>query len=369
MGDGILWVCFGARGLRWGWSVALFLAVYFLELLILSPYLSAVFGAGDLSVRDFTAIRMSALEAVSLAMILVAASVVALVEGRSLLDFNLRGPRGVRHFLAGLGAGFAALSLLVGALAMGGWIHFGGVALSGTAIMTNALLWGLCFLLVGCAEEGIFRCYLQSTLARSITFWQALGTVAFFSIDLLLKAWVNLDILAVLSLNILKTSVGGAPGVYALALLGVAPCLALHLRKAPGSSFWYAAWVTSTLFGFVHTGNGGENWVGIFQAAFVGVIFCVSIRVTGSAWWAIGCHAGWDWAQTYFYGTPDSGLVGKGHLLDSTITGNPLWSGGADGPEGSVLGVGVLLLLLAWLLARYGRRSVAIAAVPELTAD
>ena len=120
--------------------------------------------------------------------------------------------------------------------------------------------------------------------------------------------------------------------------------------------FWQAAWVTSTAFGFIHTGNNGENWIGIFAAAFIGFVFCVSVWVTGSAWWAIGCHAAWDWAETYFYGTADSGFVARGHFLSATTTGNPLWSGGTDGPEGSLLVIAVSFLLLLALLIIYGPR-------------
>ena len=104
-----------------------------------------------------------------------------------------------------------------------------------------------------------------------------------------------------------------------------------------------------------HTGNNGEHWVGIFAAAFIGFVFCVSVWVTGSAWWAIGCHAAWDWAETYFYGTADSGFVAPGHLFTSSPAGNPLWSGGTVGPEGSLLIIPVVLLILAWLLIFYRR--------------
>ena len=88
----------------------------------------------------------------------------------------------------------------------------------------------------------------------------------------------------------------------------------------------------------------------------------MSVRVTGSAWWAIGCHAAWDWAETYFYGTPDSGFVAQRHFLTTTPTGNTLWSGGTDGPEGSLLVAPVILLLLGILLAVYGRKREAVAA-------
>ena len=106
----------------------------------------------------------------------------------------------------------------------------------------------------------------------------------------------------------------------------------------------------------MHTGNGGENWIGILQAAVIGFVFCMSVRFTGSAWWAIGCHAAWDWAETYFYGAADSGMQGQGHLLSAAPAGNPLLSGGADGPEGSLLGLPLMVLLGLVVLVLYARR-------------
>ena len=94
----------------------------------------------------------------------------------------------------------------------------------------------------------------------------------------------------------------------------------------------------------------------IFAAATIGFVFCVSVRVTGSAWWAIGCHAAWDWAETYFFGAADSGNVATGHYLTTSPVGNVLWSGGTDGPEGSLLVLAVISLLLVALVAIYGRK-------------
>ena len=88
----------------------------------------------------------------------------------------------------------------------------------------------------------------------------------------------------------------------------------------------------------------------------------VSVRVTGSAWWASGCHASWDWAETYFYGAADSGNVASGHYLTTTPAGPAFWSGGTDGPEGSVLVLGAVLLLLVALVVLYGRKKPAVAA-------
>ena len=344
---GFEWALMGPRGLRVGWSILLFAAVYYLFRLILETVFFTVGLVSETS--DFTAVSVLFGEMVPFLALLGAAAVMGLIERRRILDYNLTGPGRARHFLSGVAAGFAALSLLAGILALGGWLRFGPAAHSPGAILRFAALWGCAFLLVAAVEEGLFRCYMLFTLTRGISFWWALAAEIAICLYLVLSG-------------------GGheAWGVYAAAALGFFPCLILHLKAAPRSGgFWQAAWVTSTIFGFYHTSNYGENWIGIFAASFIGFVFCVSVRVTGSVSWAIGCHAAWDWAETFFYGTADSGLQGQGHFLSASPAGNPLWSGGADGPEGSLLVLGVILLLLLLLLVLYGRRKVAAPAAQQ----
>jgi len=333
---GLKWVFVGPQGLRAGWSVLIFIALF----LLLTSGLAFIFfklhlvskGGGFGPRQAFFGELMQVISLVA------AAAIMAVIERRHILDYNLRGPRRALHFASGCVVGFAALSALVGSLAWGGWLHFGPAALHGSQIAKYGAAWAATFLLVGCFEEGSMRCYLQYTLTRGINFWWAAGLIALMCISLIFRTHGN-----------------GAWGVYAIALLGVLPCFMLHVQKAPSAGFWQAAWFTSTLFGFGHTSNNGENWVGIFAAAFIGFVFCVSVWLTGSAWWAIGCHAAWDWAETYFYGTADSGLVARGHLLSSSPAGNPLWSGGTDGPEGSLLIIPIVLLILALLFLIYRR--------------
>ena len=47
--------------------------------------------------------------------------------------------------------------------------------------------------------------------------------------------------------------------------------------------------------------------------------------------------------------------MAKGHLLTATPAGPAFWSGGTDGPEGSVLVLAVIALLLLAVLVFYGR--------------
>lgn len=341
-------IFFGSHGLRAGWSLLIFAFLLFVLAPVFGTFLSfLVFDVKGLSILAGSPLYTILGEMEWIAALLAAILIVAALEGRNPLDYNLSGPNWLSHFLAGVAAGFLALSLLVGTLDAFGWVHFGPVALSGMRIFKYAVLWGLAFALVALFEEGTFRGYLLHTFTRGVNFWWALACIV------PLCLWLAL------------TSSGTVGwGVYAVALACFFPCLILEYRKAPRSGFWQAAWVTSVGFGFIHTFNHGETWIGILAASSIGLVFCVSVRVTGSAWWAIGCHASWDWAESYFYGTADSGFAARGHLMTTSPTGSPLWSGGAAGPEGSLLVLPVMLLLLAAVVLLYGRRKSALARQP-----
>lgn len=104
-----------------------------------------------------------------------------------------------------------------------------------------------------------------------------------------------------------------------------------------GVGFWWAAAVSSVIFALVHLGNSGEGAIGIFAVFCAGMLFCFFVRRTGNLWFAIGFHVAWDWAQTYFYGVPDSGITAAGNLFHSHFTGPQWLTGGSVGPEGSYL--------------------------------
>lgn len=115
-----------------------------------------------------------------------------------------------------------------------------------------------------------------------------------------------------------------------------------------GIGFWPSAVILSLAFGALHLGNGGEAWLGILAAALIGFFFCLTLRRTGTLWWAVGFHMSWDWAETYLYAVPNSGTTMPGHLLSSSFHGSPWLSGGSVGPEGSVLAIVTVALL--WIV-------------------
>ena len=114
-----------------------------------------------------------------------------------------------------------------------------------------------------------------------------------------------------------------------------------------GVGFWSSAVALSCAFGLIHLRNGGEQWPGLLAAAAIGLFFCLTLRRTGSLWFAVGFHAAWDWGETFFYSVPDSGMVAPGHLLSSSLQG-PSWiSGGSVGPEGSVFCF--VIIAMSWI--------------------
>ena len=122
----------------------------------------------------------------------------------------------------------------------------------------------------------------------------------------------------------------------------------LH-ELARGVGFWPAAVATSLLFGWEHLAEGDPAMgsLGVFAFAMVA---CASLRATGSLWFAIGYHAAWDYGESGVLGIPDSSFLLSGALGETRVTGMPLLTGGAAGPEGSVLTLALLAVLFAWFV-------------------
>ncbi|BCJ37406.1 hypothetical protein Athai_49090 [Actinocatenispora thailandica] len=100
---------------------------------------------------------------------------------------------------------------------------------------------------------------------------------------------------------------------------------------------------------------------------------------TRKLWVPIGLHFGWNYAEAAIFSTEVSGNGGNQGLLDATMHGPALITGGEFGPEGSLysilccVGTAVVFLLVAWrrgkLVPRKARaaRLATLDAVPTLS--
>lgn len=280
----------GSKGIRAGWRFLIFATLFmgmqigFQFILGKIPAFVAMENQAQTGVITPTFGVVAEFSQTMLAFL--AAFIMSRIEKRDWFSYGipLEGAFG-KLFRQGIVWGLALVSTEVLIMRALGGFSFGGLALSGVAILKYAAIWGFIFLLVGLSEEFLYRGYALFTLAT-------------------------------------------------------------------GMGFWPAAVLLSALFGAVHLSNSGEDWIGALSVVLFALFACFTLRRTGNLWFAIGLHAAGDFAETFIYSVPDSGMMATGHLLNSSLHG-PRWlTGGPVGPEGSALDFICTLLavtIFAWL--------------------
>ncbi|MER5500127.1 MULTISPECIES: CPBP family intramembrane glutamic endopeptidase [unclassified Streptomyces] len=116
--------------------------------------------------------------------------------------------------------------------------------------------------------------------------------------------------------------------------------------------------LTGLVFGFSHLLNEHATlWGAIAIAIEAGFMLAAAYAATRSLWLTIGVHFGWNFAAAGVFSTEVSGNGSNPGLLDATVSGPELLTGGSFGPEGSVYSVGfgaLLTLVFLWLAHRRG---------------
>ncbi|HEY8392447.1 MAG TPA: CPBP family intramembrane glutamic endopeptidase [Capillibacterium sp.] len=124
------------------------------------------------------------------------------------------------------------------------------------------------------------------------------------------------------------------------------PVLAVHWGLAPGIAF------SAFLFSLAHLYNPHLNFLGLFGILIAGVLFALCTLLTGALYLPVALHFSWNFFQNLF-GFRVSGFAFPS-LFQLEVTGPPLWTGGAFGPEAGLSGL-VLLLLAIGVTVLYGR--------------
>ncbi len=289
-------IFFGEDGLRAGWSLLIFVAI-FAAIVFSVNFIGHRLFPGALKTpkpgAEASPTFLYFAELIPFIITVLVTWIMSKIERRPNSVYGFGGSRGLKYFFSGLAWGIVCLSLLIAALWKTGLLAIDNRLLFGRDVFRYGAIWLLGFFLVGLLEEYLTRGYLQYTLTR------------------------------------------GLAGIYRWAF---------KTRHSKALGFWTAAIIFSLLFGLGHGKNPGESPIGLLSAGLAAMLFCFSLWRTGSLWWAIGFHTSWDWGQSFLYGVPDSGLMVQHHLLATHPIGKPVVSGGTTGPEGSVLIIAIFAL-------------------------
>ncbi|HEX4300061.1 MAG TPA: CPBP family intramembrane glutamic endopeptidase [Gammaproteobacteria bacterium] len=233
-------VFLGPQGLRAGWRLAVFLALWYA-----SGYVYLLVGLFySFSPNGFTPSDILVYEFANGVALLIICLVLARLERHGPGWFGLGWQRGsLSQFGVGSLAGFGMVSLLLLACLATGHASVGGFAEHGADLWKYLVVWGLGMLLVGLGEELLFRGYPLVALGRGIGFWPAaLISSLLFGAEHLSKPMENV------------------PDILNIVLLGLALCYSVRQTGA----LWFAIgfhaafdFFALAFYGSPNTGNDG----------------------------------------------------------------------------------------------------------------
>jgi uncharacterized protein len=107
--------------------------------------------------------------------------------------------------------------------------------------------------------------------------------------------------------------------------------------------------ISAVLFGAAHGLNSSATLVGVIAIALeAGVLLGIAYSASRSLWLPIGMHFGWNFSEGGLFGTTVSGGHSHG-LVSVTLEGPVYLTGGAFGPEASIIALTACLIVAATL--------------------
>lgn len=106
-----------------------------------------------------------------------------------------------------------------------------------------------------------------------------------------------------------------------------------------------AVLLTSSLFGILHFLNPGASATSTINIILAGIVLALPYILTGSLALSVGLHFGWNFTLGAIAGFPVSGLHFEASVITIKQLGDPIWTGGAFGPEAGLvvlLGLGIM---------------------------
>lgn len=107
--------------------------------------------------------------------------------------------------------------------------------------------------------------------------------------------------------------------------------------------------LSSAAFGALHLFNPEVSPLAVLNIGLAGAIMAAAYLRTRSLWTATGVHWGWNWLMSAVFDLPVSGIDFDVPVYDTVMLGPEAFTGGAFGPEGSVLTTVLSVPLIVWL--------------------
>jgi uncharacterized protein len=166
-------IFFGPHGIRAGWRLLIFLAIY-AALVTVQTHIPSPVGHYATGTAVLMPGPVAWDQGFGFVAILVAMAVMAYIERRKISDYGLPLRLAFRKgFWLGTLLGFLSLSgALLAIFALQGF-RITGLAIHGATILTATLSWAAACVIVGLCEESVFRGYPLFTLTTGIGFWPA----------------------------------------------------------------------------------------------------------------------------------------------------------------------------------------------------
>ncbi len=116
---------------------------------------------------------------------------------------------------------------------------------------------------------------------------------------------------------------------------------------------WGALLLTAALFGAAHAANPGATFSSSLAIALeAGILLGAAYAATTRLWLPIGMHIGWNFTEGSLFSMSISGTRAQSGLIQGTLSGPRILTGGQFGPEASIVAVLVCLAAAVFLLRR-----------------
>ena len=129
---------------------------------------------------------------------------------------------------------------------------------------------------------------------------------------------------------------------------------------------WIGVLVSAVVFGAIHGLNPNASLAASIAIILEsGVLLAAAYFATRTLWLPIGLHFGWNFAEDFIFGVRVSGHAARPAIVEGTLTGSPLWTGGNYGLESSIWAIAMASIMSAILIVVAVRRGEIVPLMPS----